>query len=135
MRIETFRQLNDTAKAVVDDLSYATLATLTPDGQPQLSLVWITRDGGDVLISTLEGRRKYRNLLGDDRATVLAPQPGAPEHYVEIRGRVTISRDDGGALVDSLARKYTGKPYGSDGPDDVRVVLRLHPDHVVVRWP
>jgi PPOX class probable F420-dependent enzyme len=63
--------LPDDAKALLDQPVYATIATIDPDGQPQLSLVWIGRDGDDVLFSTIKGRRKTDNLERDDRASML----------------------------------------------------------------
>jgi PPOX class probable F420-dependent enzyme len=125
--------LSESAKGWLDAAEFATIATLLPDGQPQLSVVWAARDGDDILISTLEGRQKHRNLTRDPRATVLIYPKDSPYSYLEVRGTVTMTRDGGPELIDALAHKYTGKPYGNDGPDDVRVVLRLTASKVVNR--
>lgn len=125
--------LPDQAKAWFDAPEFVTLATVLPDGQPHLSVVWAARDGDDVLISTLEGRRKHQNLIGDPRATAILFPAGAPYSYVEVRGIVTIEPDPQGALIERLSQAYTGGPYGNDGPDDVRCILRLTPVKVVLR--
>src|SRR6185503_14097095 len=74
--------LNDEIRRLLDGRHYAVLATLNPDGGPQTSAMWVGRDGDDVLMSTLEGRRKHRNLLRDPRASVTVLDAN-PENYVE----------------------------------------------------
>ncbi|MFZ0322649.1 MAG: PPOX class F420-dependent oxidoreductase [Actinomycetes bacterium] len=116
-----------------DQAQFATLATLEPDGRPQLSVVWIKRDGDDVLVSTVKGRRKHRNLERDARATVLVYDKDDPYHYVELRGTTTMADEGGRQLIDDLCQKYRGiTPYPWDGPDAVRVVVRISADKVVV---
>jgi PPOX class probable F420-dependent enzyme len=125
--------LTDKSKELLDGKSFATIATLQPDGSPQLSVVWAKRDGDDILVSTVEGRRKHLNLVKDDRVTVLINPPEAPYTYVEIRGTATLATDGGHELIDELSVKYTGKEYGNDGPDNVRVVVRITPTKIIGR--
>jgi PPOX class probable F420-dependent enzyme len=121
------------ARAWFDAHEYAVLATIEPDGRPQLSVVWVERDGDDLLISTIEGRRKFTNLVLDPRATLLVYPVHAPDSYVEVRGTITITHDGARELIDRLARAYDGvdRFTADDGTDRVRVVLRLTPDRVV----
>ncbi len=121
------------ARAWFDAPEFATLATIEPDGRPQLSVVWVSRDGDDLLVSTVEGRRKHRNLLRDPRCTVLLFPKDAPYSYVEVRGTATMTREDGRELIDEHARQYTGadRYTADDGTDNVRVVVRITPDKVV----
>ena len=120
--------------AILDAPEFATLATIQPDGQPQLSVVWCARDGDDLLISTVQGRRKYLNLVADPRATVLVYPKANPYTYVEVRGTVTLTTAGGRELIDRLNAEYTGgdRYTGDDGSDNVRVVVRLTPTKVVV---
>ncbi|MGW7022499.1 PPOX class F420-dependent oxidoreductase [Streptomyces decoyicus] len=116
----------------LDKGACATLATLEPDGMPQLSVVWAHCDGRHVLMATVVGRRKHQNLLRNPKCTVLVTPPEDQDHYVEIRGRVEITEEGGRALIDRLHLKHRGtKPYPWDGPDDIRVVLQLHPERVI----
>jgi PPOX class probable F420-dependent enzyme len=62
--------LSEPALKLVDGKNYAVLATVNPDGSPQTSVVWIGRDGNDLLFSTVEGRVKHRNMLRDPRVSV-----------------------------------------------------------------
>jgi PPOX class probable F420-dependent enzyme len=126
--------LPEPAKQLLNSAEHATIATINPDGQPQLSVVWVTVDGDDVLVSTIKGRRKYANLVRDPRATVLVYPAANPYTYVEVRGSVTMTEDGGPELIQTLARKYTGEGFNDDeGTDRVRVVVRLTPDKVVLR--
>ena len=120
--------------SILDAPEFATLATIQPDGQPQLSVVWCARDGDDLLISTVQGRRKYLNLVADPRATVLVYPKANPYTYVEVRGTVTLTTAGGRELIDRLNAEYTGgdRYTGDDGSDNVRVVVRLTPSKVVV---
>lgn len=126
--------LPEAVLAILDAPEFATLATTEPDGQPQLSVVWFARDGDDLLISTVRGRRKYLNLMRDPRATVLVYPKANPYTYVEVRGSVTMTDEGGRELIDRLNMEYTGgdRYTGDDGSDNVRVVVRLTPTKVVV---
>ncbi|MCL7021356.1 pyridoxamine 5'-phosphate oxidase family protein, partial [Vibrio vulnificus] len=55
-------ELSDQLKDILDGPVFVTIATIQPDGSPQLSPVWVARDGDDVLISTTVGRQKEKNL-------------------------------------------------------------------------
>jgi PPOX class probable F420-dependent enzyme len=125
--------LSDSAKALFDSAEYATIATIEPSGQPQLSIVWVGRAGDDILVSTVEGRRKHQNLLRDPRATIIVSPKSAPWVYVEIRGTVEITTDGARDLIEALSRKYTKDERYSfdDGTDNVRVVLRIKPIKIV----
>jgi PPOX class probable F420-dependent enzyme len=124
--------LPQAARDLVDRPEYAVVATLEPSGQPHLSVIWVGRDGDDVLFSTLRGRRKTDNLTRNPRCTVLVYPREDPYHYLEIRGTATITDDPEAALIDEMALKYTGKErFG--GVRDRRVVVRVTPDHVVQR--
>ena len=129
--------LSEELKALLDAPSFVTLATIQPDGSPQVSPVWVRRDGDDLLISTTEGRRKERNLRRDPRASVVVQPFDQPYLYAEIRGSVTITSEGGDALIDELAHKYVGTTYAEFNPrsaeDAPRVVVRLTPRKVVGR--
>ena len=125
--------LPEAARAVVGGVNFATVATLEPDGSPQTSVVWITRDGDDLLFSTVLGRRKARNMQRDPRVSVLVLDHANPYSYLEVRGTVTMTEQGGRALIDELAGKYRGLdryPW-DDGTDNVRVVCRVHATRVV----
>ena len=110
---------------LLDGRNYAVLATVNPDGSPQTSVMWVGRDGDDLLFSTVEGRVKHRNMLRDPRVSVTVIDAADPENYVELRGRVTMTPDVGRAVDTQLSWKYDGKDPGEDRPGAVRVVVRM----------
>ncbi|MFD0415673.1 PPOX class F420-dependent oxidoreductase [Streptomyces sp. NPDC127108] len=130
-------QLSDDLKSLLDTPVFVTVATIQPDGSPQVSPVWVKRDGDDVLISTTIGRQKERNLRRDPRVTVLFQPFDAPYTYAEIRGTAELTTEGGQELIDELSLKYTGKEYADFNPaagqDAQRVVVRVTPRKVVGR--
>lgn len=126
--------LPDGAKTLLDDKTFATFATVNDDGSPQLTVHWVARDGDDVLLSTLKGRKKERNLRRNPKAAVLVIDPANPYTYLEVRGTVTMTEEGGRELIDDLSEKYKGqRPWPNDAPDAVRVVCRLTPESVFHR--
>ena len=117
--------LNDATLRLLDGKNYAVLATVNPDGSPQTSVIWVGRDGADVLFSTVEGRVKHRNMVRDPRVSISVIDWVDPENYIELRGRVSMTPDVGRRLDTQLSWKYDGKDPGVDRPGAVRVVVRL----------
>ncbi|MEE1820024.1 PPOX class F420-dependent oxidoreductase [Streptomyces sp. SP18ES09] len=128
--------LSDDLQKLIDDTPvFATVATVQPDGSPQLSVTWLARDGDDLLFSTTVGRRKETNLRRDPRVTVMINPANAPYTYAEIRGTATLTTQGGQELINELSRKYTGKDYADFNPasaeDSDRVVVRITPRKIV----
>jgi PPOX class probable F420-dependent enzyme len=122
--------LSEGALRLLDARNYAVLATVNPDGSPQTSVMWVGRDGADLLFSTVEGRVKHRNMVRDPRVSVTVIDSADPENYVEMRGRVTITADVGRRLDTELSWKYDGKNPGVDRPGAVRVAVRMTVERV-----
>ncbi len=110
------------------------LATLMPDGQPQVTPVWCDYDGKYVRINTARGRQKDRNMTKRAKVTVFLIDPQDPYHWVEVRGHIAEITEDGAREhINQLAHKYTGKDYVYQQPDQVRVIYKIEPDKVNVR--
>lgn len=126
-------EIPEQALRYIDGPEFATLATVNPDGQPQLSVVWVEREGNHVLVSTVVGRQKHRNLVANPRVSLLVYPRENPYSYVEVRGLATMTELGGRELIDRLNDKYTGtgRYTGDDGSDNVRVVVRITPQRVV----
>ncbi|RLK59801.1 PPOX class F420-dependent oxidoreductase [Actinokineospora cianjurensis] len=122
--------LSEGAKALIDGANFATLATLNPDGGPQTSVLWVRRDGEDLLLSTVAGRQKEKNLRRDPRVSVTVVNKDNPYSYIEVRGAARLTTEGGDDLINELSEKYLGKPYSGDTPDTVRVVVRITPERV-----
>ncbi|MFF4186892.1 PPOX class F420-dependent oxidoreductase [Streptomyces sp. NPDC001691] len=128
-------ELSDKLKKMLDAPNFVNIATIQPDGSPQVSPVWVKRDGNDVLISTTVGRRKEKNLRRDPRVSVLLQLFDSPYEYAEIRGTADLTTEGGQELIDELSMKYSGKKYREFNPDSVndapRVVVRITPRKIV----
>ncbi len=127
--------LSEAAKTLVDSPEFAVIGTVESDGSPHLSVVWVARDGNDLLISTVEGRRKHRNFMRDPRCSVLIYPKDNPYSYLEVRGTATMTHEGGRGLIDQLADQYLGADRYTmdDGTDNVRVVVRLTPEKIIER--
>jgi PPOX class probable F420-dependent enzyme len=122
------------AKQLLDDANFVVVATSNTDGSPQTSVLWATYDGDDLLMSTVQGRKKETNWLNDPRASVLILDKADPYSFVEVRGAVSMGTAGGPELIERLSQTYTGHSYtGDEGTDNIRVVVRLSPTRVIVR--
>lgn len=112
--------------------AFAHLATLMPDGSPQVTPVWWDFDGTHVRINTARGRVKDRNMRREARVTLTALDPDNPYRYLQVRGRVAeITETGADAHIDSLAKKYLSKDrYPFRRPGEVRVMYRIEPERV-----
>jgi PPOX class probable F420-dependent enzyme len=125
--------LSAATRRLVDGKNYGVLATVNRDGSPQTSVIWVGRDGDELLFSTVEGRVKHRNMVRDPRVSVSVIDSADPENYVELRGRVSMTPDVGRRVDTSLSWKYEGKDPPEDRPGAVRVVVRMVVDRVTGR--
>ncbi|MER6333106.1 PPOX class F420-dependent oxidoreductase [Streptomyces sp. NPDC014983] len=129
--------LSDRLKSLLDGKVFIVVGTVQPDGSPQMSPVWVKREGERILFSTTADRRKKLNLDRDPRVTVVVMNPDEPYEYAEIRGTAELTTEGGRSLIDELSLKYTGKKYAEFNPDASkdaeRVVVRITPRKVVGR--
>ena len=105
------------------------IATLMPDGSPQVTQTWVDTDGEHIIINSVEGHVKTRNVRRDPRVAVTVSDPANPSRYVQVRGEVVEITNDGAAEhIESLAQKYLGGPYPwYGGRDQVRVNFVIAP--------
>ncbi|MFD3511833.1 PPOX class F420-dependent oxidoreductase [Streptomyces sp. NPDC058657] len=127
--------LSATARKLLDGRSCAVLATLNADGSPQTSVVWVAREGDELLISTQAGRAKEKNMRRDPRVSLCIYDVADSDNYLEVRGRATITEDEGRKVAVALAEKYEGPGAGEEylnlPAKDVRLTVRITPTRVV----
>ncbi len=118
--------------ALLRQPSLCFLATLMPDGSPQLTETWVDTDGEHIIINTVQGHVKLRNIRGDPRVAVAIADAHNPRRYFQVRGRVVRVTTEGAVdHIELLSQKYLGQPYGwYGGRDQVRVMLVIAPDKV-----
>ena len=109
--------------------AFADLATVMPDGTPQVTPVWFDYGNGIVRVNTAKGRVKQRNMKEGSPVALSIMDPENPYRYLQVRGKVTPMTEDGAsAHIDSLAKKYLGKDkYPFAQPGEVRVMYEITP--------
>lgn len=110
----------------------AHLATVMPDGSPQVTPVWVDFDGTHVLVNTAEGRQKPKNLRRDPRVALDVTKQDNPYLWAAIRGRVVGWTHQGAdEHIDQLAKKYLGQDrYPFRAPGEQRVIFKIEPERV-----
>jgi PPOX class probable F420-dependent enzyme len=112
--------------------AFASLATRMPNGDVQVTPVWVDVDNGNLLFNSARGRVKDKNVRRDPRVTLTLMDPDNPYRYLEVRGRVVDVTEQGADQhINKLAKKYLGVdkyPYAQ--PGEVRVLYRVKPEHV-----
>ena len=109
--------------------AFANLATLMPDGSPQVTPVWFDYKDGVIRVNTAKGRVKARNMKEGAQVALAIMDPDNPYRYVQVRGRVKrVAEQNADAHIDTLAKKYLGKDkYPWARPGDVRVIYEIEP--------
>ena len=125
--------LSEKARALLDEPNLAFLATLSADGSPQVTPVWIDYEDGAVLVNTAVGWAKDRNMRRDPRVAVSLASRDDIYRRLSIRGRVVgfVEGDEAERHLDKLSKKYTGNdPYQDRKAGERRVVFRIEPDRI-----
>ena len=113
--------------------SICLIATIDPDGAPQLTETWVESDGTHIVINTIEGFRKLANVRRDPRVAITILDSEQPVRYFSVRGTVVDVTSEGGAEgIERLSHKYTGGPYRPFRPGlQTRVLLTIRVDRIV----
>ena len=108
------------------------VATVMPDGSPQLTQTWVTTDGEHVVINIVEGHQKAKNLARDSRVAVNIVDPDNVFRYYAVRGRVVDMTTEGGSeSIDEISQKYLGISYPNfTGQPETRLVITIAADSV-----
>ena len=120
----------DKYQDLLNKKAFAQLATIMPDGTPQVSPVWFEYDGKNILINSAKGRVKDKNMRRDPRVGLDIQDPDNPYRHLSIRGRVVqITEDGADAHIDKLTKKYINQDrYPYRGPGEIRVIYKIQPE-------
>jgi PPOX class probable F420-dependent enzyme len=116
-------------KDLFEKPAFANLATIMPDGSPQVTPVWCDYDGSHILVNSALGRIKDRNMRRNPQVALSIMDPANPYRYMEVRGEVTeITQEGADQLIDKLAKKYMNvEKYPYRSSDEVRVTYKISP--------
>lgn len=108
------------------------LATIMPDGSPQLTQTWVDTNGTHVIINTVQGFVKLRNLGRDPRLALTVSDPENPAHYFQVRGRLIETTTEGAVEhIEELSQRYLNAPYPwYGGRDQTRVKMLIEAEHI-----
>jgi PPOX class probable F420-dependent enzyme len=125
-------KLPDGVKRLFEEQNFPHLATIMPDGSPQVTPVWAEMDGENISVNTSEGRVKPRNVRRDPRVAISVHRQDSPYSSAFIRGRVVEVRTEGAEeQIHRLAKKYMGVDrYPALQPGEQRLTLVIEPEHV-----
>ncbi len=125
-------QLSEPVRKLLEQPNFGHLATVMPDGSPQVTTVWVDTDGEHILVNTAEGRQKPRNIQRDGRVAINVVDQSNPYRQATIRGKIVEMTTDGAdAHIDRLAKKYLGQDtYPFRQPGERRVVLKIAPTSI-----
>lgn len=117
---------------VTTKLTFAHLGTVMKNGTPQVTPIWFSFDGENILLNSAKGRIKDRNMRARPHVALSILDPENPYRYLQIIGTITDVTEQGGdAHIDALAKKYLGKDsYPWKQPNEVRVIYNVRPDKV-----
>ncbi len=127
------KPLPNSVKNLIEARTFANVATLMPDGSPQVTQTWVDHDGDTVLINTFEGSQKHRNVARDPRIALTVIDPKSEYNMAVIRGRVReVTFDGAEEHIDKMAKKYLGQDkYPMRRPGVRRVLIKIEPSHVL----
>ena len=126
---EPTRVIPESLADLVEQPLYAHLATVRPDGTPQVNPTWFRFDGEFLWLTTTASRQKNRNWQAQPAVALSITDPDRPSRYLEIRGRVErIIPDPSGAEFVRLAERY-GVPQGPPPDAAERIAVAIRPEH------
>jgi PPOX class probable F420-dependent enzyme len=119
-------------RKLLGEPAFCQLATLMPDGSPQITQVWVETDGEHVLINTFEGSQKEKNIRRDPRVAVNVVDPANAWRLAMVRGRVEEVTTEGAVeQIDRLAKKYIGTDtYPFHRPNRIRTTIKISPEKI-----
>ena len=108
------------------------VATVMPNGSPQLTQTWVTTDGENVVINIVDGMQKARNFARDPRVALNVVDPDEVFRFYAVRGRVvSMTTERGVESINEISQKYLGTPYPNfTGQPETRVIVTIEADSV-----
>ncbi len=117
---------------LLQEAQIANIATVMPDGTPQITPVWVDTDGTHIIFNTAEGRQKTRNLRRDAKVAVSVVDSANAYRWLSVRGRVVEMTHEGAdAHIDKMAKKYLNQDtYPWRSATEQRVIVRILPERI-----
>lgn len=132
--------LNGAVRYILDGPHLSVLATTDADGKPQTSVIFVRRDGDEILFSTILGRRKTINMSRDPRVNLLihglpVDRPsyaGDGPNYATVAGTVELTDDPNGAFHQEMYDIHMDGAAPPPEPGAQRVIVPIVPQRIYV---
>ena len=130
--VKNIEEISEPVAKIIKQRNFAFLATLSKDGSPQVTPIWIDIDDTTILVNTAEGRIKQKNVSRDPRVSISLVDEENPYSMVTIKGRVIEQTNDGADQhIDKLAKKYLNiDKYPGHSSSIKRIILKIKPEKV-----
>lgn len=106
-------ELHSDIAFAIDGGVHGHLVTLNPDGSPQVTLIWVGRDGDELLVAHLGAGQKVRNVERDPRVALSIEVPGTNpiglHNYAVMHGSARITEGGAADLLQALAPMFVGE--------------------------
>jgi PPOX class probable F420-dependent enzyme len=124
--------LSNEVRDFLNEVYFAVVATIAPDGMPHQTVMWYLPDGDDLILNTPENSLKHKHLLRDSRISVCV-EDGF--RYVTLIGTVKLADDPGRALYGKLGERYmsTLGQRSNARPPSGRTAELLSRDRITLR--
>ena len=128
--------LPDEVRHALEGKNFWSLATLNPDGSPQNTIVWVDTRDDKIVINSIIGRKKPRNLERNPEVSLAWYDPASPYSNISIQGRVvdTYTGERADVDIDALAKKYLDQDVYEGQEGERRVTYVIEPTHVWTRF-
>ena len=123
--------LPQSVKQLLQDKAYGHVVTFNANGQPQLTMVWMDVDGGEVLFNTAEGRKKPQNLRQEPRIVASVQDRHDPQTYAVFYGKARVTEAGADEHIDKLAKRFLNvDKYPFRQPGEKRLIVRIAVDRI-----
>jgi PPOX class probable F420-dependent enzyme len=123
--------LPQSVRKILEDKAYGHVVTFYPNGNPQISMVWMDVEGDEVLFNTAEGRVKPQNLRRNPRVIVSVQDRNDPQSSMVIYGNAAVTEAGADAQIDKLAKRFLdAEKYPFRRPGEKRLIVRIKVDRI-----
>ena len=129
-------KLTDSARRILEGKNFVYLATVNPDGTPQVTPTWVDTEGDFVLINTAIGRVKHRNVKKNPIVALAITEHNNPYDLVVIKGKVVehVTGKVAEEHIHKMAKKYRDlDKFTKSNPNEQRVLLKIEPTRIIAR--
>src|ERR1700709_1710295 len=131
---------NDAARTLLESNALAQLITISDDGSPQVSGVWVGVDGDELVIASLPKRIKVRNVERDPRVALVVQSPTKSgrglDEYLVVHGTARVTEGGAPELLQQLAHVYLGPDAVFPGPDaPAGYIFHVTPERILGEGP